>query len=215
MLRTAFCELDDDRDIALSEALATLSPAEAARAARFRFPRDRDRYVRGRGFLRRELARETGRPAGWLELVEGPRGKSALACGSVPFNLSHSGPLAALAIGGTSPVGIDLELVERAVDIDRLAPACFVPAERAVLDALPPDARRIRFLAFWTAKEARMKLTGEGMALSPLAIALDLRDGWPVGCRLPGDPAVRFDYPVPSRPGAVCCVATLASHPVD
>lgn len=208
-VRVETCWLDDDRDIALAAAWAILAPGEAERARRFRFPRDRDRHVRGRGFLRRTLSRETGRPAAGLVLVEGPRGKPALAGGGPQFNLSHSGSLAALAIGGDGPVGIDLELSNRTVNIEGLATACFTPAECAVLDALPAAARRTRFFAFWTAKEARMKLTGEGMALAPLAIALDLRAGWPAGCRLPEVPAVRLAYPDLDHPGAVCCVATL------
>jgi len=217
--RLATCDLDGEGDgeggdgIALAEARALLSAAEAARADRFRFARDRDRYVRGRGFLRRQLAAATGRPAAGLALIEGPQGKPALACGAVEFNLSHSGALAVLAISTAGPVGIDVEHIDRMVDVAGLAETCFTAAERAVLDRLDAAARPRQFFLFWTAKEARMKLTGEGMALAPRAIELDLLHDRPLGCRTPAAPRVRFDFPGLGGDGsAVCCLATLAGE---
>jgi 4'-phosphopantetheinyl transferase len=186
---------------------ALLSEAEAARAARFRFARDRDRYVRARAFLRRRLAGATGRAPGALVLTEGPWGKPALACGTVEFNLSHSGGLAALAISAAGPVGIDVEAVDPAVDVAGLSESCFTAAERAVLDGLDEAGRRRRFFVFWTAKEAVMKLTGQGLSLPPRDIELRLEGGWPAGVLRPRDPGLvlrRFD---PGRGGVAACLA--------
>lgn len=205
------CCLDTDEDMMLDAAVALLSPAEHDKAGRFRFARDRDRYIRGRGHLRRTLARATGLDAAALALEEGPRGKPALrAMPGRPmphFNLSHSDGLAVLAISWDGPVGIDLELHGRDLDPARLAPGVLVASERRALDALPPLDAAALFLAMWTAKEARMKLTGEGMALDPRAIVLKLDGGWPVGYSLPVRPAVRLDYPSIGRTDAVCALA--------
>lgn len=180
-VRVFTCDLDAGGATGLAADRALLSPDERRRADRFRFERDRARYTRGRAFLRRRLATATQRPAATLRLIEGEWGKPALQDGAVGFNLSHSGAIAVLAIrpdGG--PVGIDVERIDRAVDVMRLAQSCFGCDERAVLAALAPEAQRRRFFAFWTAKEAVMKLTGQGMSLAPKEIFLGLSDGHPV-----------------------------------
>lgn len=52
-----------------------------------------------------------------------------------------------------------------------------------------------------------MKLTGEGMSLPPRQIALDLRDGVPVGYLRPRTPAAQAIFPDLGHPGAICCLA--------
>ena len=210
------CILDSEGEAGLAADWPLLNSAEALRAGRFRFERDRHRYVRGRAFLRRSLAVRLARSPAGIDLVEGPNGKPALACGSLDFNLSHSGGLAVLAISTKGPVGLDVELLDRRVDADALAEACFTPFERSVLASLPPGERIRRFFIFWTAKEARMKLTGEGMALAPREIELDLAGGTPRGCLRPDDPVVHLDFvPIPdgfTNIDAICCLARLDEH---
>jgi 4'-phosphopantetheinyl transferase len=210
------CDLDAGGAADLAADRALLAPDERARADRFRFDRDRDRYIRGRAFLRRRLADVTRYAADAVPLIDGPWGKPALRCGAVAFNLSHSGALAVLAISRAGPVGIDVERIDRTIDVPSLSQSCFLPAERAVLDALEPDARQRRFFAFWTAKEAVMKRSGQGMSLPPLEIALQLEQGWPVA-GLPiganngannGAP-VALVYPDLQWPEAICCLAQL------
>ncbi|MBF9034655.1 4'-phosphopantetheinyl transferase superfamily protein [Rhodobacterales bacterium HKCCE2091] len=184
-VRLTLCRLDVDDDVVLAEARGWLSPGETDRAARFRFDLHRDRYVRGRGFLRRELGAVLGTAPGDVRLTEGENGKPGLAGAETPgFNLSHSRDLAVLAIA-PGPVGVDIEIAHDGLDPLALGRTVFTGAEQAVLAALPPAARQARFFAFWTAKEALMKLTGQGMALEPRSIALHLHDGWPAGFKAP------------------------------
>ncbi|MCX7890396.1 MAG: 4'-phosphopantetheinyl transferase superfamily protein, partial [Rhodobacteraceae bacterium] len=117
---------------------------------------------------------------------------------------------AVLAVSTSGPVGIDVELPTRRIDPLALAGTVFVQAERAVIESLSEDRRLQRFLAFWTAKEARMKLTGQGMELAPKSIVLALADGEAVGYAAPARPAARLAYADAGRPGAVCAVAVLA-----
>jgi 4'-phosphopantetheinyl transferase len=212
-IRLAQCRLDDDRDMILAAAWAVLSAAERARAERFHFDRDRHRYVRGRGFLRQQLGQMTGQGAADLLLSEGAWGKPVLQDHALWFNLSHSRDLAVLAISQDGPVGIDLEFIDRSVDVTALARAVFCPQEIDILMALPPLARPARFFAFWTAKEARMKLTGEGMALAPQAIALDLVAGLPVGYLRPEDPGAQALFVDLGTSGAMCCLALPQGKP--
>ena len=195
-LHVEFCSLDDDRDIALATARASLSSTEQARAARFRFEHDRSRYIRGRGFMRRALGHCLGLPPADVPLIEEHNAKPALACQGPGFNLSHSKGLAVLAINDNGPVGVDLELENRRIDPLSVAPGCFQAHEIDALTALPKAKQRARFLTFWTAKEALMKLTGAGMSLDPKSIALRLQDGHPTGFDAPaGHRAVELTLP--------------------
>ena len=208
-------DLDAGGAAGLAADRALLSPAEHARADRFRFARDRDRFTRGRAFLRRVLGAETCQPADALRLIEGPWGKPALADGGLDFNLSHSGAFAMLAVSTGGPVGIDVELLDRTVDIDRLSISCFTTPERVLLNDLVAGQRIERFFAFWTAKEALMKLTGQGMSLPPLEISLCCDDGWPVACARPDTIAATLSYPDTGRSDAICCLAAPADVRAD
>lgn len=209
------CHLGDDRDIALAEAWGLLSQQETLRARRFHFDRDRQRYARARAFLRREVGQATGQSATGLILAEGPQGKPFLPGSDLCFNLSHSGDLAVLALSWAGPLGIDLEFIDRKADIDGLSQACLTAQEVAVLAALPATARSQRFFAFWTAKEARMKLTGEGMTLPPRQIALTLVAGLPVGYHTPDTPVAQALFVDIGHSGAICCLAIAQGpHPI-
>ena len=201
------CRLDDDHDIALSRAEAWLSAPETARAERFHFVRDRNRYIRGRGFLRVMLGQVCGQDPAQLLFGTGAQGKPFLQNSRVDFNLSHSAGLAVLAISKMGPLGIDLEFIDRQADIAGLAQSCLTAQEAAVLARLPEHERRARFFAFWTAKEARMKLTGEGMSLGPQQIELDLRNGMPVGYLCPQTAPAQAIFIDLGHPRAVCCLA--------
>jgi 4'-phosphopantetheinyl transferase len=139
-----------------------LAPDEAARAGRFHFQRDRDRYVAGRARLRHILGRYLAIPAAGLVFHYGAEGKPRLD-GPVFFNLSHSGNLAALAVAPFE-VGIDLEWV-RPIEED-IAGQFFAPDEVARLISLPPEQRNRAFFTCWTRKEAYIKTRGAGLSLA-------------------------------------------------
>jgi hypothetical protein len=52
-----------------------------------------------------------------------------------------------------------------------------------------------------------MKLTGDGMSLPPQQIALDIRDGVPVGYLRPDSPATQAVFIDIGHPAALCCLA--------
>lgn len=198
-----FCHLDDDRDIDLGTATAWLAPQEQARADRFHFPRDAKRFIRGRGFLRRRLGAALDMAPAEVPLTEGPHKKPEILGQGPGFNLSHSGALLVLALREEGPVGVDLELADRSIDPMALAPTCFVDHEiEALAGMADPAAQLGRFLTFWTAKEALMKLTGQGMYLAPKDIALRLKAGHPVG----------FDAPQAHRDVRLTCPDTDPGH---
>src|SRR5437868_3900156 len=99
----------------------TLAPDELSRARRFRFQRDRDRYVICRGRLRMLLARYLDAEPSELRFSYGAYGKPALDGETIEFNLSHAGGMAVYVIARGRRVGIDVEPVRDIPEADRLA----------------------------------------------------------------------------------------------
>lgn len=103
------------------------------------------------------------------EFCEDEKGKPYLLGNDLYFSLSHSGTYIACAID-THPVGVDIE-TPRAVEprvINHCCTAqeslyvCADPMTRT--DPLPAQSEEaVRFLTLWTAKEAYLKFTGEGL----------------------------------------------------
>jgi 4'-phosphopantetheinyl transferase len=156
---------------------ALLDDAERARAARFRFPEDRDAYVAAHALLRAELSRRADRaPADWRFLATA-QGKPYLADPprDLRFSLTHARGMVAVAIAEGIDVGVDVEAADRRVENMKLAERFFAPQEAALLRALEGDARREAFCALWTLKEAVVKATGDGLSrgLRGFALALE------------------------------------------
>jgi 4'-phosphopantetheinyl transferase len=144
----------------------TLAPDEQARAERFRFDRDRRRFIVAHGRLRMILARYIGGDPQALVFSSGPRGKPFFAPPfqtALKFNLSHSGDLALVAVTLNRDIGVDLEEIHSFDSAERLAEQFFSSRENAKLRALPEAERLKAFFCCWTLKEAYVKATGDGL----------------------------------------------------
>lgn len=152
-----------------------LAPVERERAARFRFRRDRDRYVAGRGQLRRVLGELTETHPAKLRLTTNAFGKPQLPGSGWFFNLAHAEGTALLAAASTGPVGVDLEPTQAVPDRDLVATSFFSDREVTALRQLPESERDAAFLRCWTRKEAYVKAVGGGLSmdLRDFAVALD------------------------------------------
>jgi 4'-phosphopantetheinyl transferase len=208
-------------DLAGGDAAAladSLSADERARAARFRFPRDRDRFVAARAGLRQILGACLGLEARAVRFAYGARGKPALAGGELSFNLSHADDLALVAVAREAPVGVDVERLRAVAGRERIAARCFAPAERAALGALPEEARDLAFLLGWTRKEAVAKARGEGVA-ALTAIAVELDPTRPARLvALDGDEAAAARWslhPLEPAPGYLGAVAVTCAARLD
>jgi 4'-phosphopantetheinyl transferase len=146
-----------------------LSSDETARASRFHFPRDRQRFVASRALLRTILAtylaiEPTGVSFSYSKKEKpflGPTHKGS----DVTFNVSHSGGIALLAFSRSRDIGVDVEQVRHDSDIDAIARRFFSTHEQNQLAALPGDEKFEAFFRCWTRKEAYIKATGEGLSL--------------------------------------------------
>ncbi|WP_124726730.1 4'-phosphopantetheinyl transferase family protein [Staphylospora marina] len=144
-----------------------LSPDEAERADRFRFERDRDRYVTSRGMLRLLLAEYTGILPERLRFRYGTNGKPALVSSTggnlIRFNLSHAGDWFVLAVSSDREVGVDVEPVREFPDADSVVERFFTPAETGRYLRLKEEKGWAAFFICWTRREAYLKATGEGL----------------------------------------------------
>ncbi len=151
----------------LADLAATLAVDERERAARFRFPDHRDRFIAGRGLLRELLGAYLNRPATALRFEQGPHGKPALggadAGAEWHFNLSHSDGWALYAVARRE-VGVDLERLDRSVGHAAVIERVCTPREWAAFQALPAERFQPAFLTCWTRKEAIAKALGGGLA---------------------------------------------------
>lgn len=139
-----------------------LDDDERARAARFRFARDRRRFVVRRGRAREWLAEAIGGNPAHLRFTTNAHGKPELSGGPL-FSLSHSGETMMLAIGDVA-LGCDIEAIDPALDWPSLARTFFSDAENAALAALAPEAAHTAFFACWARKEAFVKALGRGLS---------------------------------------------------
>jgi 4'-phosphopantetheinyl transferase len=176
-----------------SQLAHTLSPDERVRAGRFRFERDRRRFVTRRGLLRRLLNGYVGIDPSRLQLGYGAAGKPVLAQISgrskLRFNLSHSGGLALYAFTLAREVGIDLERTRPVSEAETIAGRFFSTGERKLLRGLPRTQQQEAFLNCWTRKEACLKATGVGFGLPPERIEVSLAPGQPARLlSIDGDP---------------------------
>jgi 4'-phosphopantetheinyl transferase len=150
-----------------------LSPDERARAARFRFAEHRTRFIAARRGMRQILGDYLGLDARVVAFHYTEHGKPTLTGSDLPFNLSHSDDLAALAVGNDGEVGIDIERL-RPIDED-ISRLVFSAAERERLRSFPPEARQRALFHGWVQKEAYLKANGLGLsiAMDGFAVRLD------------------------------------------
>ena len=167
-----------------------LADDELERADRFRFERDRRRFVAARAALRLLLGGLLAVDAREIVFAYGPHGKPALAArfaGACTFNVSHSDELALVAISRDAALGVDVEHMRPLPDADAIAVHAFSPREIAGLRALPADDRHAAFFACWTRKVAYLKALGSGLAKPLDAFDVTFAPGDVARLSVPGD----------------------------
>lgn len=181
----------DDASFDSDRRLSILSSDELTRTAKFKFERERRRYVISHTALREILAGYLETAAANLEFVEVGNGKPKLAASfgasGFEFNLSHSHERALIAVAQGRELGIDIEFVKADFPFNDVAGRFFTAKEVAALRALPVHLQRQAFYKCWTSKEAFLKAKGTGLSgkLDEVEIILQ------------GDERVRIDAGVP------------------
>jgi 4'-phosphopantetheinyl transferase len=161
---------------------ARLSDAEWQRAERFRFERDRRRFIVARARLRELLAARLDATPEAVEFAYGKNGKPGLAQRYADsgwrFNVAHCDDVAVYAFSREGDVGIDIEAIRAIGEADAIAARFFSRREYAAYAALAPRDRPVGFLECWTRKEAVVKALGEGLSMPLDEFDVSRAPGW-------------------------------------
>ena len=179
----------------LARLRAMLTDEERARINRFRFARDRRTGLVTRALVRITLSRYCDVPPARWRFRTNEHGRPEIASPASPlrFNVSHTEGLVVCLVSRGRELGVDAESLERDRRWLDLADRFFAPAEARALREAPAARRRLRFLEYWTLKEAYVKARGRGLTLPLSGFWFDLsappRDG--IGIRF--TPSVEDD----------------------
>jgi 4'-phosphopantetheinyl transferase len=156
-----------------------LIPDERARQRRYLFEHSRRQHLLTRVMVRSVLSRYAAvDPRAW-RFGANPHGRPFIAAPALAaplaFNLAHTDGLIVCLVARSAEAGVDVEYTLRRSAFAQIAQRFFSDGEAAALRALPEDAQRERFFAYWTLKEAYIKARGLGLALplGAFAFALD------------------------------------------
>ncbi|MBJ7471313.1 MAG: 4'-phosphopantetheinyl transferase superfamily protein [Solirubrobacteraceae bacterium] len=154
--------------------LSPLSREERARVDRLGTQPARERSALARALVRAALADALGGAPGSFQ-VGWQRGPALLghAASSISISLSHSADRVVVALTEGAAVGVDIEPAGRG---ERLRPTVVeritTPDERRELAALGLPARERAAIQLWTAKEAVLKATREGLETEPHTVEI-------------------------------------------
>jgi 4'-phosphopantetheinyl transferase len=144
--------------------LAILSNKEIAKANSYCNQSDRQKFVVNRGILKKLLAAYVNQPENEILIDYSTKGKPFISeMQSLQFNISHSEDVLVIGFVQNMDIGIDIENINRDLNIEKLETFLFTPTElelfRSTNKTLKPEA----FINCWTRKEAILKATGYGL----------------------------------------------------
>lgn len=149
-----------------------LCDAELDRAVRFKKSEDRTEYVAARGSLRYLAALYLQREPDTIDIRTSDKGKPFIPESHLEFNVAHSNGQIIIAFTCGAEVGVDIERVDADVIDDSLLSFCLHRGEIEEYRSIPPELRAAYFFNRWAAKEAYLKLLGDGLAVEPATIDL-------------------------------------------
>jgi len=147
---------------------------ELARARRFQAQRDADQYVAAHAAVRLVLGSELGCPPERVIFDTTCRhcgaahGKPAVVGFDRDFSMARRNGIVLIALATTKDVtvGADVEVLSSTA-AQAIYGTVLSNSERAQLEAIAPEERAPALLRAWTRKEAVLKATGYGLAVSP------------------------------------------------
>lgn len=146
-----------------------LTSQEIVIANKYKFEKDRSRFVVARSCLRKILSDFLSINAKDITISSNQFGKPILFSTSlenIKFNLSHSGDTIVYAFSLFDEVGIDIEILDTSINHLEIAENYFTSSEIEYLkDSKSMEDTVQRFFRIWTRKEALLKSIGTGLLL--------------------------------------------------
>ncbi len=157
----------------LSYFISTLSNEEKDRFSRYKNEKAQFTFLTARFYLRKILEKKITlnfaedksiREKIDLKIETTSSGKPYLKdYPTLFFNISHTDGLILLGFAN-SPIGVDVEKIERNADKEAIIKHFFSEKEQQSFFSQPDNLRHLAFVKGWTRKEAILKATGEGLS---------------------------------------------------
>jgi 4'-phosphopantetheinyl transferase len=139
-----------------------IKPDEQSKSEAFAHEDDRNRFLLGKIYLRKLLAKYLKISSQDIEFDFLEFNKPILsAFPNMNFNISHSGDYIVLGFANRRSVGVDIELIESKLDLYNLIYSTMSSVE--VSSILNSESPRAIFYKHWTRKEALLKSVGIGL----------------------------------------------------
>lgn len=159
--------LDQPADV-IAKLASLLSSDECHRAERFHRPTDRQRFIAGRGILRKIISAYLALAPDGVRFEYNEYGKPFVSDdqnrGALSFNLSHSNGMALYAVVRGRRVGIDVEYMREDFATIEVADRFFSKDEFEALKTTPNNRRTEVFFNCWSRKESYIKAIGMGVS---------------------------------------------------
>jgi 4'-phosphopantetheinyl transferase len=193
-----------------------LSPDEKARNELFRTEELRVADLATRALCRATLSHYTNvNPADWV-FRRGKYGKPKISApaefSKLRFNLAHTHGLVICLVSRAGEVGVDVEEMNREVDIESIAANFLSPEEYARIKSLSSTERAARFFSQWVLKEAYLKGRGLGLTGAPERFVVKTDEN---GSPLPmGKWQLNLNYPSAKYVAATAIRKPLGGGPI-
>jgi 4'-phosphopantetheinyl transferase len=139
-----------------------LSRREQENLNKFKFLKDQISYLVSYVVLRLLIAKYTGMEFDQIVFRYNNYGKPYIKGYDMYFNLSHTLSNTVIAFC-KKEIGIDIEHLDREVEVDNLAQMVFSAREQGLLKRSQKDYQHKKFFEIWTQKEAALKCIGIGI----------------------------------------------------
>lgn len=144
--------------------LSLLSKPEIDRAEKYLLTSDKRNYIVSRSILKQLLSGFLQVNAREIEFKYCKNGKPFLEdYPNLRFNSSHSGEAFVIGFAAGKDIGVDIESLQRPLNISKLQSFLFTPAELRSFNDLNHFQKQQTFINCWTKKEAILKASGEGL----------------------------------------------------
>lgn len=145
-----------------------LSEDELARAAKFKFDIDRERFDCGSALLRIFIYMYTSNSPKLISFKYNKYGKPEIAReqnnNNLHFNMSNSQGMLCIGFIKNESIGVDIEVIKPIKDFQDVANNFFSDSEIQQLKIFPEDKTLEGFYTCWTGKESFIKFSGEGLS---------------------------------------------------
>lgn len=172
-------------------AQALLDDAEDMRVRRKHRASDRDELALSYALHRLVLGRVLAQDPASVALGRDALGRPCLPGDALHTSLSHAEGFAAVTVSAHGPVGIDLELAVRAIDMPAIAERVRHPDEARAIAALPETEQGAALLRLWVRKEALLKAAGIGLSREMDSFVAPADEPLPLPLAEGGDSAIK------------------------